>query len=201
VGGFTAASGSTVYDGGAWPDEYRSIHFVCECTINLVHQDRLIPDGVTFRGSKVRAEEFVAGTDSGSARSTRRSRRRLALHRRLLQPGRRAQRHARPKHGPFNAAVRPDRDHEHGRIWRLQYKELRRWPTRTSPRSRASSKAFEHPNRWARLTAQRLLVEQGAGAEELAALLKSTSKPEAKVSLSGPCSSWVRSRRPSSWRR
>ena len=63
VGGFTAASGSTLYDGGAWPDEYRNIHFVCECTVNLVHQDRLIPDGVTFKGTKVHAEEIVAGSD------------------------------------------------------------------------------------------------------------------------------------------
>ena len=28
-----------------------------------------------------------------------------------------------PQHGPANAAVRPDRDHYFGRIWRVQHKQ------------------------------------------------------------------------------
>ena len=31
-----------------------------------------------------------------------------------------------PLHGPANAAVRPDRDHYFGRIWRVQHKQARK---------------------------------------------------------------------------
>jgi hypothetical protein len=30
-----------------------------------------------------------------------------------------------PTHGPANAAVRPDRDHYYGRIWKVQHKEAK----------------------------------------------------------------------------
>lgn len=182
VGGFTAASGSTVYDGGAWPDEYRSIHFVCECTINLVHQDKLIPEGVTFRGTKVRQEEIVAGTDLWFRPIDTQIGPDGALY--IADFYNQAVVHndtRGPKHGPFNAAVRPDRDHEHGRIWRMQYKQPK--PLAEADYSSVAGlvKCLEHTNRFVRLTAQRLLVEQGIGAAEVAALLKSSSKPEAKV--------------------
>jgi putative membrane-bound dehydrogenase-like protein len=182
VGGFTAASGSTVYDGGAWPAEYRNLHFVCECTVNLIHQDRLTPDGVTFKGTKVRNEEIVAGTDlwfrpvdtqiapDGSLYIAD------FYNQAVVHNDTRG-----PKHGPFNAAVRPDRDHEHGRVWRLQHKQAAAMAAADFASVPGLIKALEHPNRWARLTAQRLLVERGEGAAELEALLKSTSMPEAKI--------------------
>jgi putative membrane-bound dehydrogenase-like protein len=182
VGGFTAASGSMIYDGGAWPDEYRSRHFVCECTVNLVHQDQLTPDGVTFRGSKVKTEEIVAGSDLWFRPIDTQVGPDGAMY--ILDFYNQAVVHndtRGPRHGPFNAAVRPDRDHEHGRIWRLQYKEAKTLPAADFTSVAGLVKALEHPNRWDRLTAQRLLVEQGAGAAELSALLKSPSKPEAKV--------------------
>ncbi len=175
VGGFTAASGSTLYDGGAWPDEYRSRHFVCECTINLVHQDEVRPAGVTYSSSKVATEEFVSGTDlwfrpiateiapDGSVYIAD------FYNQAVVHNDTRG-----PKHGPYNAAVRPDRDHEHGRIWRLQHKHARALPAADFGTVAGLVKALEHPNRWARLTAQRLLCERKDGAAELAALLKST---------------------------
>jgi len=182
VGGFTAASGSTVYDGGAWPDEFRDRHFVCECTVNLIHQDRLIPEGVTFRGTKVRAEEIVAGTDLWFRPIDTQIGPDGALY--IADFYNQAVVHndtRGPKHGPFNAAVRPDRDHEHGRIWRLQHKQAKELAIADFSSTPGLIKALEHPNRWDRLTAQRLLVEKGVGAEEVSALLKSTSKPETKV--------------------
>ena len=45
-----------------------------------------------------------------------------------------------PQHGPANAAVRPDRDHYFGRIWRVQHKQatkLHDADARTAPTSRA----------------------------------------------------------------
>jgi putative membrane-bound dehydrogenase-like protein len=182
VGGFTAASGSTLYDGGAWPDSYRNVHFVCECTVNLIHQDRITPDGVSYKGSKVRQEEFVSGTDLWFRPIDTQIGPDGALYiadfynQAVIHNDTRG-----PKHGPFNAAVRPDRDHEHGRIWRLQHKEPNALATPDFASLGGLIKAFEHPNRWVRLTAQRLLVERGEGASILEAFLKATAKPEAKV--------------------
>ncbi len=178
VGGFTAAAGSTLYDGGAWPDEYRSIHFVTECTINIVHQDRIRPEGVTYAASKVRPEEFVAGTDLWFRPIDTEVGPDGALY--IVDFYNQAAVHndtRGPKHDPYNAAIRPDRDHEHGRIWRLQHKQAKTFPVCDV----TSVQALEHPNRWVRLTAQRLLCEKGERAAEVAALLKATAKPETKV--------------------
>jgi putative membrane-bound dehydrogenase-like protein len=182
VGGFTATAGSTLYDGGAWPDEYRSIHFVTECTLNLVHQDRIRPEGVTYVASKVRPEEFIAATDLWFRPIDTQVGPDGALY--IVDFYNQAVVHndtRGPKHDPYNAAIRPDRDHLHGRIWRLQHKEARTLPSADFTAVSGLVHALEHPNRWDRLTAQRLLVERGEGAIEAAALLKATAKPETKV--------------------
>jgi putative membrane-bound dehydrogenase-like protein len=182
VGGFTAAAGSTLYDGGAWPDEWRKVHFVTECTINLVHQDRVEADGVTYKAHKVGSEEFVAGTDLWFRPIDTQIGPDGALWiADFYNPAVVHNDTRGPKHGPFNAAVRPDRDHLHGRILRLQHRQPRALPVSDFASVAGLVKALEHPNRWARLTAQRLLVEGGKGAAEVAALLKSTAKPETRV--------------------
>jgi putative membrane-bound dehydrogenase-like protein len=182
VGGFTAAAGSTLYDGGAWPDEYRQVHFVTECTINLVHQDRVVPDGVTFKASKVAAEEFIAATDLWFRPIDTQIGPDGALY--VLDFYNLAAVHndtRGPRHGPYNAAVRPDRDHLHGRVWRVQHKTARALPAADFASTAGLVAALEHPNRWARLTAQRLLCERGEGAAEVRALLQATAKPETRV--------------------
>jgi putative membrane-bound dehydrogenase-like protein len=182
VGGFTAAAGSTLYDGGAWPDEWRKIHFVTECTINLVHQDRVEPAGVTFQAKKVGDVEFMGGQDLWFRPIDTQIGPDGALYiadfynQAVIHNDTRG-----PKHGPFNAAVRPDRDHLHGRIWRLQHKQAKTLPAADLASTAGLLKALEHPNRFHRLHAQRLLCERGEGAEELAALLKSAPKPETRV--------------------
>src|SRR6185436_4541113 len=67
-----------------------------------------------------------------------------------------------PMHNAVNAAVRPDRDHYFGRIWRVQHKQAK---TLTVPDlSKASlpqlAAALQNPNRHVRMNAQRLLVER-----------------------------------------
>jgi putative membrane-bound dehydrogenase-like protein len=63
-GYFSAASGTTVYRGDAWPAEYRGNVFVGEVSNNLVYRARLEPNGVGL--TAVRADlgaEFLASTD------------------------------------------------------------------------------------------------------------------------------------------
>ncbi|MBK9167187.1 MAG: c-type cytochrome [Bryobacterales bacterium] len=65
VGGyFTAASGGTVYNGDAFPEEYRGNLFTGEVNGNLIRRDILTPRGVTFTAAPAKADvEFLASTD------------------------------------------------------------------------------------------------------------------------------------------
>ena len=66
VGGyFSAASGSTVYNGDVFPKEYWGNVFTGEVNGNLVHRDVLKPDGVSFSASRAKdGVEFLASTDA-----------------------------------------------------------------------------------------------------------------------------------------
>jgi len=127
VGGFTAAAGSAIYDGGAWPAAWMRSHFVCEPTVNLVHHDVIAPRGTTFGATKAREDEFVSSTDLWFRPVDVRVGPDGALY--VLDFYNQAVVHndtRGPKHGPTNAAIRPDRDHQHGRIWRVQHKAARK---------------------------------------------------------------------------
>jgi putative membrane-bound dehydrogenase-like protein len=65
VGGwFTAASGSTIYSGDAWPKEYAGNVFTGDVSGNLIHRDIIFPDGATFRAHRAADNvEFLASTD------------------------------------------------------------------------------------------------------------------------------------------
>ena len=162
VGGFTAAAGSCFYDGGAWPNEWNTSHFVCEPTVNLVHHDVITPNGVTFKATKAREKEFITSTDLWFRPVDVRVGPDGALY--VLDFYNQAVVHndtRGPKHGPTNFAIRPDRDHEHGRIWRVQNKQAK--PAKLAlPIPSAPDKALallDNPSGWVRNTAERLLVE------------------------------------------
>ncbi|MBK7875595.1 MAG: ThuA domain-containing protein [Planctomycetes bacterium] len=164
VGGFTAVSGCCLYTGGAWPKEWENAAFVAEPTVHLVHHDVLTPDGVTFKATKAREAEFFAGKDLWFRPIHMRVGPDGALY--VLDFYNQAVVHndtRGPQHGPTNAAKRPDRDHSHGRIWRVQHKQAKTTPP---PRLAGGSgddlvAALDHSNGWVRECAQRLIVERG----------------------------------------
>ncbi len=165
VGKFTAAAGSCIYNGGAWPDKFNGSHFVTEPTVSLVHNEFLKPNGVTFIASKEPGREeteFLPGSDLWFR----------PIHTRVGPDGalyvvdfyNQAAIHndtRGPKHGANNAAVRPDRDHHLGRIWRVQHKQAKPLPKASYGSNADLITDLESPNGWARMTAHRLLVEQG----------------------------------------
>ena len=65
VGVFTSACGLTAYLGGAFPEKYNNnVTFVAEPVSNVVHVDRLEPDGITFKANRIlEHKEFLASTD------------------------------------------------------------------------------------------------------------------------------------------
>jgi putative membrane-bound dehydrogenase-like protein len=168
VGGFTASAGSCIYNGGAWPDRFNNSHFSSEPTVCLVHEDVLRPNGSTFMASKdpARAEtEFIAGSDLWFR----------PIHTRVGPDGalyvidfyNQAAVHndtRGPKHGAHNAAVRPDRDHHFGRIWRVQHKEAKSLPTANlaSGNHKDWVAALNHPNGAIRMNAHRLIEDANA---------------------------------------
>ncbi len=165
VGVFTAASGCTIYQGGVWPEKYHGSHFVCEPTVHIVHEDIVNgSEAPTFESTRRDNEEFIAGRDLWFR----------PIHTRVGPDGEmylldfynQAISHNDIRgvpHGRGNAAIRPDRDHEHGRIYQIAHKQQRRLPAyRLDPATSADLvHDLQHPNMWVRLTAQRLLAERG----------------------------------------
>ncbi len=66
VGVITSACGITAYLGGAFPEDYNAnVVFVAEPVSNLVHADRLKPQGASFTASRMlENKEFLASTDA-----------------------------------------------------------------------------------------------------------------------------------------
>lgn len=65
AGYFTSATGITIYEGDAWPDQYRGWAIVADVGSNLVHRKQLVPDGVTYIGQRVdQQSEFLASSDT-----------------------------------------------------------------------------------------------------------------------------------------
>ncbi|MDP6838515.1 MAG: ThuA domain-containing protein [Planctomycetota bacterium] len=158
VGGFTAAAGCLIYGGGAWPEDYTGNHFVSEPTLNLVHRDLVVGEGSSYRGRKPRKEEFLAAEDLWFRPVHLRTGPDGAVY--LLDFYNQAAVHndtRNPPHGPTNAALRPDRDHQHGRIWRLQHRKARQMPRPDFESAAGLLAALDHPNRQTRMVAQRLM--------------------------------------------
>lgn len=65
AGTFTAACGLTIYLGNALPPDYYGDGFVCDPTANIVHRDKLEPEGPTFAAKRAEHDrEFLATTDN-----------------------------------------------------------------------------------------------------------------------------------------
>jgi len=122
----------------------------------------LQPAGVTYLATKDREAEFIASTDLWFRPIHVRVGPDGALY--LLDFYNQAVVHndtRGTRHGPNNAAIRPDRDHYFGRIWRVQHQQAKKLAVpdlaRATPAELAG--ALGHPNGWVRQTAQRLLLE------------------------------------------
>ncbi len=65
AGTFTAACAVTIYRGTSLPAEYYGTIFSCDPTGNLVHVDKLVPHGATFRAHRMHpGREVLASTDN-----------------------------------------------------------------------------------------------------------------------------------------
>jgi len=163
VGFFTAAAGCAIYGGGTWPDEWNYSYFTTEPTINIIHHQVVEPNGVTLKAHKTREAEFIGGRDKWFRPIDTRIGPDGALY--IVDFYNQAVVHNDTRgtiHGPANAALRPDRDHYFGRIWRVDHKQAKKMTVPNLAKASTADlvKALQVPNNATRLVATRLLVEK-----------------------------------------
>ncbi len=175
VGQFTAAAGCAIYDGGAWPEKWRYSYFTGEPTLNIVHHQFVKPDGVSYTTEKEKGREqteFLRSGDLWFRPIETRVGPDGALY--VVDFYNQAVIHndtRGPQHGPANAAVRPDRDHYFGRIWRVQHKQAVKLAVPVLNRTDLTGliRAIEtSPNAHVKQTAWRLAQENHASSARLA---------------------------------
>jgi len=162
AGQFTSACAITPYTGGAFPGG--ASLFVAEPVHNLVHRDRLAPNGATFTASRVEPErEFLAAGDAWFRPVFLSVGPDGALY--VVDYYR-----ARIEHPEWSASdVQKDpsplyQGRDRGRIYRVVHESIRGTAPRRPALGTASTAdlvaALADRNAWWRRTAQRLLVER-----------------------------------------
>ena len=164
-GYFTGATGGTVYSGDRLPPSYRGNLFTGGVAGNLVHRDLLAPSGISFtagRAPEERQREFLASDDpwfrpvqfatgwDGNLYV-------VDIYRKLVED---------PESIP--EPIKRDLDFyagtDRGRIYRVvpahEPGPAPEEPSLTGTGSQRLVRLLSHPNRWWRLTAQRLLVQR-----------------------------------------
>ena len=162
---FTGATGGTVYSGDRLPPSYRGNLFTGGVAGNLVHRDLLAPSGISFVASRAPEEqqrEFLSSTDpwfrpvqfttgwDGNLYI-------VDIYRKLVED---------PESIP--EPIKRDLDFYagtgRGRIFRVapasESAPAPARPSLTGTDPRSLVRLLSHPNRWWRLTAQRLLVQR-----------------------------------------
>jgi putative membrane-bound dehydrogenase-like protein len=146
VGSYTAAAGCAIYEGGSWPAKWNYGYFTTEPTLNIVSHFMVEPDGVTFKAKREPGREqteFIRSKNLWFRPIENRVGPDGALY--IVDFCNQAVIHndtRGPTHGPANAAVRPDRDHYYGRIWKVQHKEAKS-PASTAYRNKPESKGTQ----------------------------------------------------------
>ncbi|MBK9168501.1 MAG: c-type cytochrome [Bryobacterales bacterium] len=160
IGHFTSSCGLSVYTGGEFP-EFESSSFTCEPVHNLVHCDRLVPNGATFTAKRAYQErEFLASTDAWFRPVFSSTGPDGALY--VADYYRFTVEH--PEYVPPELLKQIDFEPKHkvGRIWRVVHES--QTSLRKADMANANTAALvghlSDKNLWWRLTAQRLLVDR-----------------------------------------
>jgi putative membrane-bound dehydrogenase-like protein len=166
VGSFTAAAGAVCYDGGAWPSEYNGDYLTTEPTINIIHHSRLTKKGASFTGNRVSGREeteFIRSRDMWwrpiEVRVGPDGQVYVAdfYNQAVIHNDTRG-----PDHNRVNAAVRPDRDHYFGRIWKIEHKQSKQLAKVDLAKAGTDEllAQLSNPNTNVRMNASRLIAEK-----------------------------------------
>ncbi|MFM1945393.1 MAG: hypothetical protein RI897_4375 [Verrucomicrobiota bacterium] len=183
-GYFSCSCGITFYGGGAFPPEFNNALFVADSVLNIIHHDQLQPDGPVFVARRTRNKiEFLATSDRHSRPVNMRVGPDGALY--VVDMYRAVIEH--PEWIPDE--LEKDMDllagNDQGRIYRVTPKKglpkIKPNFDRTPVTTTVSH--LEHPNRWFRDTAQRLLVwwQDPQSIQPLRELATRSTSPLARV--------------------
>jgi putative membrane-bound dehydrogenase-like protein len=161
AGYVTAACGLTVYRGSAYPPGYYGQAFLGEVAANVIHRQRLSPDGMTFRAARLdRGIEFVASSDNWFRPVNFTNAPDGTLH--VLDMYRETIEHPWSIPDDIKKALDLESGRDRGRIYRLTPPGFK--PTDTPHLGSASVAelvaALGNPNAWWRETASRLIYER-----------------------------------------
>lgn len=174
VGGFTSAAGHHFYTARNYPKEYwNRVAFVSEPTIRLVHKAILEPDGAGFKEKD--GWNFMASSDEwfGPVQAEVgpdgavwiADWYNFIIQHNVFVPAQSPSKFILPfeeqPHGLGNAFSSPMRDLNHGRVYRIVYKNGKKTPALKLSKDDLPGllAALENDNMFWRMTAQRLLVE------------------------------------------
>ncbi len=162
-GYFTGATGTTIYRGNAWPEEYLGDAFVADCGSNLAHRKKLYPDDVALLAKRPPGEEkveFLASTDNWFrpvqfANAPDGNLYVIDMYREVIE-------HPWSLPEPIKQHLDLNSGNDRGRIYRIvpsnfKQPKLPQLGNATTPQLAAT---LAHPNGWHRDTAARLLYER-----------------------------------------
>lgn len=185
-GWFTAASGGTLYNGDAFPQEYLGNVFTGDVSGNLVHRDLIRPAGATFQAHRGEENsEFLASTDvwfrpCNFANAPDGNLYLMDIYRQVIET---------PESIPEEIRKKIDfyKGDTMGRIYRIAPNHpLRRGDLKPALGSLSSAELvnqFANSNGWHRQTAQRLLLERQDRSviPALKEMAKTGATPEARI--------------------
>ena len=184
IGFFTAATGITVYRGGAYPPEFQGNVFIGDVGGNLVHRKKLTADGISFVAERTEPDcEFLTSTDNWFRPANFVNAPDGTLY--ILDIYRETIEHPASIPEDIKALCDLESGYDKGRIWRLKPPGMTRSPQPPPDLGRASTAELvthlKSPHGAIRDTAQRLLVEQQdkSAIEPLRAITRSSLGEEA----------------------
>ncbi len=187
-GYFTGATGTTVYRGDAYGDDFKNNTFTGDAGGQLVHRKKIYPDGVSLIGKRPDDEqnfEFAASKDTWVRVVNFANAPDGCLH--VIDMYREVIEHPWSIPDEIKKHLDLNSGNDRGRIYRIE-PERAEWQRRTSvDLSKASTaelvKTLEHPNGWHRDTAARLLYERQdkSAAPLLEKLVGESKEPLAKI--------------------
>ena len=184
VGFFTSATGITIYQGNAYPDEYRGNAFVGDVGGNLVHRKTINTDSVVYRAERAdQNEEIIRSSDNwfrpvNFVNAPDGSLYMLDMYRETIE-------HPYSIPEEIKAFLDLTSGHDRGRIYRLVSPDMKRLrPERLGDMPIVKIASFlNHDNAWHRLTAMRLLSERQDRSVDrtLHEILNDSEKPLGRV--------------------
>ncbi|MFN5656292.1 MAG: PVC-type heme-binding CxxCH protein, partial [Verrucomicrobiota bacterium] len=190
VGYYTAACSVAVQEHGAWPDDYRDTIFITEPILDIIHFEKLIPEGPTFLGEvTLKDREWLRSMDHWFCPIDVSFGPDGAMYVLDFYTPVVAHNDTRgPMHSKSGASVRPDREHYFGRIYRIQHEAAKGFaiPDLSKADVAGLVAAFDHPNKIVRFNALRVLMDKEAGLlasaiGPLVTMVRSDAKSEARI--------------------